>query len=174
MAEVSKYPVKLWYKKCNQAQRTRILEIRSAVSSVAISVENSRLQERITKKKARGGGWTLSGGWLSVDMCNLTCWPPMWGQCLGRNIFGVKIIQFTHNRGERGCTRIQMAYTTHGAAHESPGDHDQKIEGVRVHNAIEYPLSESIDIPNYSWIPKDVWFRSLSFFTYVLHFAKNS
>lgn len=59
----------------------------------------------------RWGGRTLLSivhrGWLSVDMCNLTCWPRTRGRATGRNIFGVKIIQFTHNRG-RGRTRIQM------------------------------------------------------------------
>lgn len=37
-----------------------------------------------------------------MDMCNLTCWPGgPWRDAWGRNVFGVKIIQFTHNRGGR-------------------------------------------------------------------------
>lgn len=46
-----------------------------------------------------------AGGWLTMDMCNLTCWPwRPWGGAWGRCVFGVKIIQFTHNREEgRDC-----------------------------------------------------------------------
>lgn len=126
-------------------------EIWSAFWLDTLSVEHGWLQERINEKKGRGGGWTLSGGWLSVDMCNLTCWPPMWGQRRGRNIFGVKIIQFTHNRGERKRERKMRMHAYSNVEHTGQrhtsrqGTVQKKILLGSNNNAIRSSLSKPID-----------------------------
>lgn len=99
--------------------------------------------------KWRGTLADRARGWLTMDMCNLTCWPQRpWRGAWGRNVFGVKIIQFTHNRGGgrdfAGDARIQMTCARGGCGVKMQRREDWGRKDRPMHNS----RAESIDTPS--------------------------